>query len=165
MGFLGLLQGGLLLALEPTFQRWLQRPKPWRFTILVNARIMTLYLWHLTAMVAVIGISLALKGFGLHSEPLSGAWWATRPVWWAVLAVVTVGFIAIFGRFENPPRDQGAASLPAWRPVAATILGCGGLGFMAAHGIVGPDGVHWWWPLLPILAVLLLRTDVPAKTR
>jgi peptidoglycan/LPS O-acetylase OafA/YrhL len=73
LGFLGLLQGGLLLALEPVLERWLRRPKPWRFTILVNARIMTLYLWHLTAMVLVIGVSLALGGFGLHSEPLSRA--------------------------------------------------------------------------------------------
>ena len=103
LGFLGLLQGGLLLALEPVLERWLRRPKPWRFTILVNARIMTLYLWHLTAMVLVIGVSLALGGFGLHSEPLSGAWWATRPLWWAVLAAVTIGCIAVFGRFNHRP--------------------------------------------------------------
>ncbi len=165
LAFLGMLQAGVILLLEPRLQRWLQREMPWRATVLVNSHIMTLYLWHLTAMVLVIGASLLLGGFGLEAEPLSSTWWSTRPLWYAVLIVVTVGLIALFGRFENPPRDQGAASLPAWRPVAATILGCGGLGFMAAHGIVGPDGVHWWWPLLPILAVLLLRTDVPAKTR
>lgn len=165
LAFLGMFQAGVILLLEPRLQRWLQREKPWRATVLVNSRIMTLYLWHLTAMVLVIGASLLLDGFGLEPEPLSSTWWATRPLWYAVLIVVTMGLIALFGRFENPPRDQGAASSPAWRPVAATILGCGGLGFMAAHGIVGPDGVHWWWPLLPILAVLLLRTDVRAKTR
>ena len=164
IGFLGLLQGGLLLALEPTFQRWLQRPKPWRFTILVNARIMTLYLWHLTAMVAVIGISLALKGFGLHSEPLSGAWWATRPVWWAVLAVVTVGFIAIFGRFENPAKDL-RPSPPTWLSIVACVAMCAGLAVMAMFGIVDKGGVNWWWPLVPIAGLTLTGMIPWGRTR
>ena len=38
-----------------------------------------------------------------------------------------------------------------------TVLACGGLGFMAGQGIVGVDGVHWWWPLLVVGAVGLLR--------
>lgn len=154
LGFLGLLQGGLLLALEPVLERWLRRPKPWRFTILVNARIMTLYLWHLTAMVLVIGVSLALGGLGLHSEPLSGAWWATRPLWWAVLAAVTIGCIAVFGRFESPAKDERPAP-PAWLAVLACVATCAGLGVMAMFGIVDRDGVNWWWPLVPIAGLTL----------
>ncbi len=161
LGFLGLLQGGLLLALEPALARWLRRPGPWRFTITVNARIMTLYLWHLTAMVAVIGISLALKGFGLHLEPLSGAWWATRPLWWAVLAVVTVGFIAPFGRFETPVKDPRPAP-PTWLAIVACVAMCAGLGVMAMFGIVDRGGVNWWWPLVPIAGLVLTGT-VPLR--
>ena len=162
LAFLGMFQAGVILLLEPTLQRWLQREKPWRAAVLVNSRIMTLYLWHLTAMVLVIGASLLLDGFGLHAEPVSGAWWATRPLWYAVLIAVTVGFIAVFGRFENPPKDDGDPDMAPWRPIVATVLGCGGLGFMAAQGIVGPDGVNWWWPLLPVAGVALLSTRGPA---
>lgn len=154
LGFLGLLQGGLLLALEPVLARWLKRSGPWRVTIAVNARIMTLYLWHLTAMVLVIGVSLGLGGVGLRVEPLSGAWWWSRPVWWLVLALVTLGFIAVFGRFETPRPDPRPAP-PAWRAILACILLCAGLGVMAMFGIVGRAGVSWWWPLVPILGLFV----------
>lgn len=155
LGLLGLGQAGVLLLLEPVLQRWLQRPGPWKATILVSSRIMTLYLWHLTAMVLVIGLSLLAGGIGLQAEPLTGTWWALRPVWYAVLIVVTLGFIAVMGRFEKVPRDDRPPP-PLWRPLLATALVCGGLGVMAAQGIVSAAGLRWWWPLLPIAGVLLL---------
>ncbi len=156
LGFLGLLQAGLVLALEPVLRRWLARERPWRATVLVNTRIMTIYLWHLTAMVGVIGLSLLVGGFGLGAEPLSGGWWAGRPLWWAVLAAVTVGLVALLGRFETP-QPLGDDDVPLWLPLTVTLLACGGLGSMAGQGIVGDDGVHWWWPVLVVGAVALLR--------
>ena len=42
----------------------LAKTRNWAATILINGRIMTLYLWHLTAMVALIGGSLLLDGLG-----------------------------------------------------------------------------------------------------
>ena len=69
--FLGFLQAGVVLAAEPLLARWMRRPRAWTGVVLLNTRIMTLYLWHLTAMVAVIGVSLLLGGFGLGVEPLT----------------------------------------------------------------------------------------------
>ncbi|KGN41536.1 acyltransferase family protein [Knoellia aerolata] len=155
MLFLGMLQGGVVLALEPLLARWMQRPRAWTATVLVNTRIMTLYLWHLTAMVLVIGVSVLLGGPGLGIEPLTGGWWASRPLWWAALALVTTGFIAVLGRFETP-RPDDAAPPPAWLPVVVTLAACGGLGLMAGQGVVDDDGVHWWWPVLTVAAVGLL---------
>ncbi|HYH73317.1 MAG TPA: acyltransferase family protein, partial [Nocardioides sp.] len=54
LAFLGLLQAGVVLALEPVLGRWMARPRAWAGVVLVSSRIMTLYLWHLTAMVSVI---------------------------------------------------------------------------------------------------------------
>ena len=156
LGFLGLLQAGVVLSLEPLLARWLRSPGPWTATVLVNTRIMTIYLWHLTAMISVIGVSLLLGGPGLGVEPLTAAWWLSRPVWWAALALVTLGFVSLLGRFETPRRDDSPAP-PVWLPVLATLLGCGGLAFMAGQGIVDAEGVNWWWPLLPVAAVALLR--------
>ena len=164
LGFLGLLQAGLVLALGPALAAWLQRPRAWSATVLLNTRVMTLYLWHLTAMVLAIGLSLLLGGPGLGVTPMTGAWWVTRPLWWAVLGLVTLGCIAALGRFETPRRDESPAP-PVWLPVLVTVLACGGLGFMAAKGIVGADGVHWWWPVLTVGAVALLRLPVTSRRR
>lgn len=154
LGFLGMLQGGLLLAAEPVLARWLQRPGPWKATILVNARIMTLYLWHLTAMVLTIGVLIQLGGFGLHRPPLSASWWWTRPLWWLALGAVVAAFIAVFGRFESPSRDERPAP-PLWQAVVALVAMCGGLGVMAKFGIVSRGSLNWWWPLVPVLGLLL----------
>lgn len=152
MMFLGFVQAGILLSLEQPLARWLQRPGPWMATIFVNARIMTLYLWHLTMFMVIVGSCVALGGFGLGQEPLSGAWWATRPLWILVLLAATWLAILVFGRFENPVKDSRPAP-PVWLPVLATVLCCGGLAVMATVGVVGRDGVAWWWPMLPVLGV------------
>jgi hypothetical protein len=157
LGFLGLLQGGLVLAAEPGLRRWMAKDRPWARTVVLGSRIMSVYLWHLTAMVVVIGALLLGARAGLGPEPLSAPWWATRPLWWAVLGVVTAGIVAVVGRFERPRPEPDGPEPPGWRAVVATVLGCGGLGLMAALGLVGPGGVHWWWAALPVVAVLLIR--------
>jgi len=154
LAFLGLFQVGLVLVIESPLRRWLNRPRAWRIVVGVNLQIMTLYLWHLTAMVLVIGISLGLGGFGLGIEPLSAAWWLTRPIWFAVLAIVTIGLIAIFGRFERPAPDPRAAP-PAWQPVLAVISICAGLGLLAAIGIADDDGLNGLVLSLPVIGVIL----------
>ncbi len=153
LAFLGMFQAGLALAWEGPLRRWLTRPRPWRAVVAVNAQIMTLYLWHLTAMVVVIGVSLVAGGFGLHPRPLSAAWWLTRPLWYLVLAVVTVLLIAAFGRFERPGRDRRLPP-PAWRPVLAVAGVCAGLGLLAALGIADEDGLNGLILTLPIIGVV-----------
>ncbi|MEX1125388.1 MAG: acyltransferase [Acidimicrobiia bacterium] len=154
LAFLGLFQVGLVLVLEGPLRRWLNRPRAWQLVVGVNFQIMTLYLWHLTAMVLVIGLSLAVGGFGLGIEPLWTAWWLTRPIWFAVLGVVTIGLIAIFGKFERPASDP-RPSPPAWRPVLAVVSICAGLGLLAAIGIADDDGLNGLVLSLPVIGVLL----------
>ena len=165
LAFLGLAQGGVLLALEPLLQRWMARPRPWARTVILGSRIMSVYLWHLTVMVLVIGAAMLLAPWALGAEPLTATWWLTRPLWWGALAAATMGVVALVGRFERPRPDRESRPPAAWRPVAATVLACGGLGFMAALGLVGPDGLHWWWAVLPVAGVLLLGGPLLPRRR
>ena len=136
---LGLIQAGLLLALQGPARRLLSGRRAWAATIVVNGNIMSIYLWHSTAMVLMIGVAWLLGGPGLHWTPGSPIWWAMRPVWMAVFALLLLVLLMIFGRFERLPAPQ--VSLPVWRLMLGAALLCGGLGRLALIGIGGPGSL------------------------
>jgi hypothetical protein len=98
---------GAVLLLKPRLDRWLARDRPWRFTIVVNARIMTLFLWHMTAYLLVL-LALWPLGFG-RAQDSTARWWIERPLWELVPGAVLLGLVAIFGRFERARRAPAAA--------------------------------------------------------
>lgn len=165
MALLGMAQAGLVLLAQRPLAALATRPRVWLVTVLVNQRIMTWFLWHLTALVAVAQVLLALDARVLLPTPLSGIWWATRPLWWVALAAVTAVMVLLMGRFESPRADPRAAP-PAWMPVVAAAVTCGSLAVLADTGMVGAGGLH---PLLalhlllalaPLAAMLVLRVLV-----
>ena len=136
---LGLIQAGLLLALQRPARRLLAGRRAWAATILVNGNIMSIYLWHSTVMVLMIGFSWLFGGRGLYWTPGSGIWWATRPLWMGTFAVLLLGLLAIFGRFERLPQPAGPLRL--WRSMLGATLLCGGLARLALTGIGGPGSL------------------------
>ena len=152
--FLAMFQAGLVLVAEPLLSSWMARLRAWTGVVLISSRIMTLYLWHLTAMVIVIGLALLVDGFGFGVVPLSWEWWVTRPLWFGTLAIPTLVLIAVFGRYERPGKDQ-RPSPAVWRPVLAVIAVCAGLGLLAAIGIADEDGLNGLVLSLPILGVVV----------
>ena len=134
---LAVFHGGLVISLETPLRRWLARPMPWTLTVLVNGRIMTLYLWHITVMILTIGTLNLLGGIGLGIQPDSGLWWATRPLWIGLLALLLLPAMALFGRFEQTSRKGAAASPPAWRSIAGALAVSGALATLALNGIWG----------------------------
>jgi fucose 4-O-acetylase-like acetyltransferase len=93
---------GLALLVREPLTRWLQRDRPWRRVVGVNAVIMTLFLWHMTAFLIAV---LLLWPLGLGSvRTESVAWWLERPVWIAASAVILLGLVRIFARYEHPRR-------------------------------------------------------------
>lgn len=151
---LAVFQIGLVLALEHPLRRWLDRTGPWTATVLISGSIMTLYLWHLTAMVGLIGLlAAALDGFGLGPVPATPIWWMTRPLWYVAASLATLPLLAIFGRFERPGPDPRPAP-PAWRPVLAVVFATAGLGLLARFGIADEEGLNGLALALPVVGMV-----------
>jgi fucose 4-O-acetylase-like acetyltransferase len=134
-----LLQLGLALALEAPMTRWLERPAAWGRVVAGNAMIMTIYLWHLPAMVLVILGSL-YTGVGLRSEVTSSAWWWSRPLWLLALVAATAPLVAGFLRIERrslrvQPRP-GSAPASLIGAVAAAL----GMAWLAKGGFYSATG-------------------------
>jgi fucose 4-O-acetylase-like acetyltransferase len=153
---LGLFQFGLAMAAEGRLRRWLSDIRWWTGVVAINGAIMSLYLWHLTVMVLVLGVSIALGGMGLSVAVSSGAWWLTRPLWLMVLLSLTMPVLGLVARFERPRRDIRPAPV-AWQPVFAVILVCAGLGLLAKNGIVDADGLNGLAATLPFAGMILGR--------
>jgi uncharacterized membrane protein len=96
---LALLQLGVILLLRRPVSRWLRRPAVWRPVVAANTVILTVFLWHMTALLVVLGVLRALA-VNPPAEP-TAAWWAQRPFWVAAPALVLLVLVAVFARFEN----------------------------------------------------------------
>ena len=142
-----------LLAREPV-TRWLQRPWPWAAVAVPGGRLMTIFLWHQTAMLAVANATI-LTGVWPLPERVDATWWATRPLWLLLCALALGALVAVVGRLESPPNPHPAALEP--RPAAAlagigVALSAGSVGWLVVAGVSGHA-----WPLglpLPTLAAL-----------
>jgi fucose 4-O-acetylase-like acetyltransferase len=136
---LGVFQLGLVLSVEAPVRRWLGRVGPWTATVLVNGTIMTLYLWHVTALVLVVGAANLLGGVGLGLAPASGEWWLARLPWIAVLSVALWPLVLVFGRFEQRAHRPGSKAPETWRMLVGAAAVCAGLAFLAMGGIADAD--------------------------
>lgn len=101
---------GLVMLARGPVSRWLQRPTPWKATLLVNSVIMTLFLWHMTAYLLAILLLWPL-GFGWAAAG-TARWWVERPLWQVVPGLILAGIVLVFGRFERRVSPSGRP-LPA----------------------------------------------------
>jgi peptidoglycan/LPS O-acetylase OafA/YrhL len=96
---LACLQLGLLLLARPALERWLQRRSVWKAVVSANGIAMTVFCWHMTALIAVIAV-VSASGGHLLRDP-TAAWWMWRPLWLLGPAAVLTGLVALFARFER----------------------------------------------------------------
>jgi len=137
---LGALQIGLLLSVQVPMKRWLRGLRPWAGTVLINGMIMTIFLWHMTVMILLVGAAHLMGDFGLHAAPGTSSWWQQKPLWLVACSLALLPMVPLFGRFERPrPLPLGAANLAAWRLVLGALCVCFGLALVAKDGIAG-DG-------------------------
>ncbi len=116
-----LLQVGLVIALRPWLARLLRRPRWWRPVLAANTVTMSVYLWHMTAVIVVVLAFEAVVG-SLPAEP-DAAWWWTRPLWLAAVLLVLAAIVALVRRFELPP---AAGDRAARAPGPTRKIGDGG---------------------------------------
>ena len=165
---LGIFQGGVLLSLEKPLRRWLDNAKIWTSTILINGMIMTLFLWHVSVLVLVSGLGLALGGIGLRIAPGTSAWWLTRPVWILVLGSVLLLVTPIFVRYEQV-RSKGDAGHPQlWKSLLGAFLFCYGMALLTLNGVSADYGfgiriVELALPFIGAFLIGLLKFPVKDK--
>ena len=148
-------------AVEPVANRFLRRTRPWTVVVSVQAIIMTLYLWHLTALALVVLAGYGL-GVGFGIEPLSAAWWWTRPVWLVVLAAATWPLLWVFGRFEHRVRPVVDPPAP-WLTAIGVVATIVGIAFLVVRGVVDAGG-HVRWELVALVAAgVVLVGGFPAR--
>lgn len=140
-------QTGLLAALETPARRLLDRGALWTAAVLINGMIMTIFLWHVTALLLVSGLAL-LNDAWISFFPGTLSWWLTRPLWIAALVVALSPFIAAFARFERAGSARRAAPPPVWQLLPGCALVCLGLSILTLRGI--PTAT---WPGFNLLAL------------
>ncbi|HET8986980.1 MAG TPA: acyltransferase [Humibacillus sp.] len=110
---------GLAVVLRPLMTRVLSRARVWAAVVVVSPFAMTAFLWHLTALMTVL---VSARALGVDQPPVASlTWWLTRPLLFAVLALVTAALVAVFVRFDRgaPPAARSLDQRRWVDPVAA----------------------------------------------
>jgi hypothetical protein len=157
IAMLGIIQLGIILGTQPAVRRLTARVRAWHAVVAVSGVIMTLYLWHLSAMSLVAAAGLfTFDGAIFKIEPGTGVWWITRPVWLVVLAAVALVLVALFARFEWRISD---APFPHTRRAVTIgiLLLAGSAAAVAQIGIATSEAVvRWSIPGAAIAGALML---------
>jgi fucose 4-O-acetylase-like acetyltransferase len=146
---LGFAQIGLVMSLERPARRWLEGMIPWAGTVMINGMIMTVFLWHSTAMMLVIGLGFFVWPGVFAVAPGSVTWWLVRPVWVALFAGATVPFLLGFSRFERTGAARQGKPLPVWRLYVGCVSACASLGYLSLRGV--GSGSHWSWDVVALV--------------
>jgi hypothetical protein len=146
-------QIGLVLMLEDSVRRWLERRVPWAATILINGMIMTIFLWHSTVMMLLVGLAFWQVPGVLAQQPDTSGWWLTRPLWIFVYALTMLPFLLAFGRFERPGAGSSTKPAAVWLQLFGCALACAGLAMLALDGVGGGGwlGLRWFPLATPLI--------------
>lgn len=155
LAFLALAQYGLVTAFAPVLSRLAALLNRAGGAVDRASRVMfTVYLWHLPAMILVVGVVMLVPGLPL---PTPGpGWWATRPLWLLACALPLVLLVPLLARFEWRPNRSGRTG-PV-RALAALALAVTGVHAAWKYGL---DVLAEPWNPLKLLAPVALLVLVP----
>ena len=104
---LAVFQLGVVALLRPMLASWLARRRVWKVVVAVNSVIMTILLWHMTALLLAIALFERI-GLALYVEATAG-WWVQRPLWLLVPGVFLAALVALFAPVEQRGRGRDSA--------------------------------------------------------
>lgn len=123
------------IAAAPAISRWAARPQVWRLAVIGNTGAMTLYLWH---MPALLGMHLAFDLAGLPRYPGQPHFLVLSFYQVALMSALVAGLFLLLRPLENNPLplwDGGRVSAPGWRSAAVgTLLVIAGAATLASVG-------------------------------
>lgn len=130
-----------------------------RVSTWINARAMTIYLWHMLVLVLLAG-TLLLTGDGLP-VPLDAAWWTTRPIWLACVTAAVALVTRAVGRWEvkQTPALNAERSTGPLAAYMSTVLTTSGVVILLATGITVVGGVVGLASIAAALAMVTRRPD------
>lgn len=177
----GVLLIGLVTLMGGPLQRLLHRSAVWRPVVAVNLVAMTIYLWHLPALVLTLSllhrvpaldrpVRLDAAGWPEPGDPAT--YWALTVVMWVAFGALTTVIVALMWRWEyavlpgwdTPPRRPArwarrTAGIVAG--VAAAALGAATL-TLAAAGFAGFPWRVVEWGGIPLNAAAALAAMIVA---
>ncbi|MDR3068471.1 MAG: acyltransferase, partial [Cellulomonas sp.] len=155
---------GLAIWAQPAITRFASDARVWWFVAIGNRGAMTLYLWHLVALIVVFAVSHQL-GYDRHSTDQPHFWWLVAVQVVALYALTSVLFWVLQPLENTPIRwwDAKIAPLSRGRQIGAWVglVAIVATNLMSAkEGLKGPGLV--WVPLF-VVALLATRAVMPAS--
>ncbi|MEV0683018.1 acyltransferase family protein [Nocardia sp. NPDC050378] len=135
------------VAVAPWIRRLAARPRVWWLTIIGNTGAMTLYLWHMPALLTVLVLS-HLAGGDRVGPTRPGFWQLTAMQLGATLVLTALAFLALRGLENTPMRwwDSSVATVRGARS-AAVLFAVAAAGLAILQGTRGgltTEGLPWF---------------------
>ncbi|MFI6453370.1 acyltransferase [Streptosporangium amethystogenes] len=132
----GVGQIGLALALRRWIVSFAEWPGVSRALGWAGGRMMTLYLWHMSALFVIV--SMVVVGMGVSTpEPGTSAWVSGWPHWLLMLTLAMWPLLRGLARFETPPSGRPYTGGMARIVVATALVGLGLLTLTAIGFVPG----------------------------
>ena len=137
------------ITAAPAIARWARRPRVWWCTAIGNSGAMTLYLWH---MPALLGMHLAFDHLGLPRYPGHPHLLTLSIVQLVIMAVLVAVLFVVLRPLENTP-------LPYWDGGTVTAARSGAVGtLLCIAGAATLASVGWGLKGPGLLCVAVLLT-------
>lgn len=134
---LGMSQLGVVLAARKPVSRWLERPRVQRVVGAVGSVTLTVFLWHMTAILLVGALAWA-SGNWPEAPDIDGSRWAVKPFWLGLIAIAVTILVVVFRRVESWPTRE-ALHPSRHRALAGLAAALIGITWIGLHGLDPSD--------------------------
>jgi len=132
---LALAQLGIVVAARLFLRQWLERSRVWAVVITVGSITLTVYLWHMTAMIVAAALTY-VTGVWPYTSEIDASWWTLRPAWLILCALLLAILVFFFRRFERTVPLPRAAPMRTVFGLTATLAG---ITWLVRRGLYAPE--------------------------